>query len=112
MTVRMSNTVATVNTVVTAAATTSLNGQGTSLTALRCTQTRRTTITPVQSSTAAQNAAIEMRMKTRMTGATGRMEEARLAAGCLEVAALALRGAVSAQTEGTPTHIGGASVFK
>lgn len=99
-TARTSNTVNTVNTV---AATTTLNDQGTSRTPA-CTRTRGTTITPMRSSTAAQSTAIEMRMKTMMTGATGQMEEARPAAESLEEGVLTLTGAVSVQTEGTPTH--------
>lgn len=96
-------TVKTSSTVNTAAAITSLNAQGTNRTPA-CTQTRATTITLTRSSTAAQSAAIETRMKTRRTGATGQTQEARPAAGCQEEGALALRGAASAQTEGTPTQ--------
>lgn len=91
------------STVNTAAAITSLNAQGTNRTPA-CTQTRATMITLTWSSTVAQSAAIETRMKTRRTGATGQTQEARPAAGCPEEGALALRGAASAQTEGTPTQ--------
>ncbi len=96
-------TVRTSSTVNTAAVTTSLNDPGTSRMPA-CTQTRGTTITLTQSSTAAQSTAIEMKTKTRRMGATAQMEEALPAAGCLEQGALGLRGAVSVQTEGTSAN--------
>lgn len=100
MTAKTNNTVNTVNTV---AVTTSRSAQGISRTPA-CTQTRGRTITLTQSSTVAQNEAIEMKMKTRKTVATGRMVVAQLAVGCLERGVLAQRGAVSTQTEGRSTH--------
>lgn len=89
----------TVNTVAADAATTSLSGRAISLTPA-CTRIRLRTNTPMQSSTAAQSVAIETTKRTRKMEAAGQMAEARQAVACREGEVRALRGAVSALTEG------------